>query len=189
MPDPALREPLFYTIKDTAFGVVLAACSERGISYLSFHDSNEPPLQTLQREFPDRAPFAVHKAVGAAALNRLKAAIGIIQSGSHETSNVPLDPSGTPFQATVWRYLQAIPTGETRSYKAVASAIGHPSAHRAVATACAANRIAVLIPCHRVVRSDGSLCGYRWGDARKRALLEREHKKTSRGDQHPWRLP
>lgn len=183
MNDHAPRELLLYTLQDTALGPVLVACTDRGIRYLSFHDPEEPPLTTLQVEFPDCSPIAAHGAT--AALPWLKAAIEAIQSGSEETSDIPVDPIGTSFQATVWRYLQTIPPGETRSYKAVAHAIGHPRAHRAVATACAANRVAVLIPCHRVVRSDGSLRGYRWGDSRKRALLEREHKKSPQG----WSAP
>lgn len=87
----------------------------------------------------------------------------------------PLPPHrGTPFQRRVWEYLVTIPAGETRSYAEVAAAIGHPQATRAVANACAANTEAITIPCHRVIRSDGSLGGYRWGVERKRALLEAE---------------
>ena len=85
-----------------------------------------------------------------------------------------LDKQGTGFQQLVWRYLQSIPSGEVRSYAEVAAAIGKPKAVRAVASACARNRIAVLVPCHRVIRGDGGLGGYRWGAERKRALLEAE---------------
>jgi len=87
---------------------------------------------------------------------------------------LPLDLRGTAFQMQVWQALQAIPAGETASYRAVASAIGKPQAIRAVASACAANRLAIVIPCHRVVRGDGMLSGYRWGPARKAQLLARE---------------
>jgi AraC family transcriptional regulator of adaptative response/methylated-DNA-[protein]-cysteine methyltransferase len=89
-------------------------------------------------------------------------------------SAVPLDVNGTAFQWQVWKSLQEIPAGANRSYREVARAIGRPSAARAVARACATNRVAVVIPCHRVVREDGALAGYRWGVERKRALLKRE---------------
>ena len=88
--------------------------------------------------------------------------------------NLPLDIQGTAFQQRVWQALQAIPPGTTVSYAEIAQQIDRPKAVRAVATACAANTLAVVIPCHRVVRSDGALSGYRWGIERKRALLERE---------------
>ncbi len=88
--------------------------------------------------------------------------------------DLPLDIRGTAFQQRVWQALRDIPSGETASYAEIAERIGAPTATRAVATACAANRIAVAIPCHRVVRSDGSLSGYRWGVERKRALLDQE---------------
>jgi AraC family transcriptional regulator of adaptative response/methylated-DNA-[protein]-cysteine methyltransferase len=87
---------------------------------------------------------------------------------------LPLDIRGTAFQQRVWQALRAIPSGETRSYAEVARAIGEPRASRAVAAACAANAIAVAVPCHRVLRSDGSITGYRWGPDRKRRLLARE---------------
>jgi len=87
---------------------------------------------------------------------------------------VPLDLSGTTFQRQVWNALREIPAGEQRSYREVAEAIGRPGAVRAVARACATNRLAVIVPCHRVVREDGSLAGYKWGVTRKRRLLEGE---------------
>ena len=90
--------------------------------------------------------------------------------------NLPLDIQGTVFQQQVWQALQAIPTGSTLSYRELANKIGNPKAVRAVAGACASNKIAVAIPCHRVIGSDGTLTGYRWGIERKEALLEREAK-------------
>jgi AraC family transcriptional regulator of adaptative response/methylated-DNA-[protein]-cysteine methyltransferase len=92
--------------------------------------------------------------------------------------DLPLDLQASAFQWQVWRALQRIPEGATRSYQAIARELGRPSAARAVARACASNRVAVLIPCHRVVRGDGALGGYRWGVARKAALLEREGART-----------
>jgi AraC family transcriptional regulator of adaptative response/methylated-DNA-[protein]-cysteine methyltransferase len=91
-------------------------------------------------------------------------------------AGLPLDVRATAFQAKVWRFLQQIPAGETRSYSAVAAAIGHPKAVRAVARACASNPVALAIPCHRVIRGDGHLGGYRWGMERKEALLEAERR-------------
>ena len=94
--------------------------------------------------------------------------------GEIPRANVPVDVRGTAFQWRVWKALCEIPAGETRSYSAIAEAIGHPTAMRAVANACARNRVALVVPCHRVVREDGALGGYRWGAERKRKLLERE---------------
>ena len=96
--------------------------------------------------------------------------------------DLPLDVQGTTFQQRVWRALQSIPSGETQSYTEIAEQIGRPAAVRAVARACASNGVAVAIPCHRVVRSDGELSGYRWGVARKRALLEREAQAKGKTD-------
>jgi AraC family transcriptional regulator of adaptative response/methylated-DNA-[protein]-cysteine methyltransferase len=98
--------------------------------------------------------------------------IGVVDQG--QKLDLPLDIRGTAFQQRVWQALRAIPAGETRSYAEVAEAIGSPAAVRAVAGACAANALAIAIPCHRVVRTDGALSGYRWGVERKRALLLKE---------------
>jgi AraC family transcriptional regulator, regulatory protein of adaptative response / methylated-DNA-[protein]-cysteine methyltransferase len=103
-------------------------------------------------------------------VSALEAHIG----GSAPRPDLPLDLRGTAFQIKVWRFLLQIPSGEVASYSEVARGIGAPSAVRAAASACAANRIAVLVPCHRVLRSDGALGGYRWGLERKRALLDHE---------------
>jgi AraC family transcriptional regulator of adaptative response/methylated-DNA-[protein]-cysteine methyltransferase len=101
--------------------------------------------------------------------------VAAIESGdSDATAEIPIDLRGTPFQKAVWRALREVPAGTTVSYTELARRIGRPAAVRAVAHACATNAIAVLVPCHRAVRSDGSLAGYRWGLARKRTLLERE---------------
>jgi AraC family transcriptional regulator of adaptative response/methylated-DNA-[protein]-cysteine methyltransferase len=97
-------------------------------------------------------------------------------SGQKRNSSLPLDIQATAFQRRVWEHLQSIPYGATRSYSQVAKAIGEPKAVRAVARACASNRLAVAIPCHRVVREDGGLGGYRWGMGRKEALLELERR-------------
>ena len=99
--------------------------------------------------------------------------------------DLPLDLRATAFQLRVWQQLQAIPVGETRSYSEIAEAIGQPSASRAVANACAANPVALVIPCHRIIRVDKRLGGYRWGIERKRALLDRERAYKESADQAP----
>jgi AraC family transcriptional regulator of adaptative response/methylated-DNA-[protein]-cysteine methyltransferase len=105
---------------------------------------------------------------------RLAQIIAFIDIPSANDSPLPLDIHGTSFQKRVWTALQTLPFGTTTTYSALAAQIGAPTATRAVATACAANPIAVIVPCHRVVRADGSLAGYRWGLQRKQALLDRE---------------
>jgi AraC family transcriptional regulator of adaptative response/methylated-DNA-[protein]-cysteine methyltransferase len=100
--------------------------------------------------------------------------VAAVESPAGGGATLPLDPRGTAFQQEVWRALREIPAGSTASYAEVARRIGRPDASRAVAQACAANPLAVIVPCHRVVRGDGSLSGYRWGVERKRALLARE---------------
>ena len=99
-----------------------------------------------------------------------------------ENFDLPLDIRGTAFQARVWRALQKIPLGKTASYTEIAAALGQPKAVRAVAQACAANKLALIVPCHRVIRSDGDLGGYRWGVERKRALLARERGAAARDE-------
>ena len=125
------------------------------------------------RELQDR--FAQARLIGGdAAFETLVAQVVAFVEAPGLGLNLPLDVRGTAFQQRVWRVLQAIPAGQTASYAEVAQRIGSPKAVRAVAQACAANGLAVAIPCHRVVKSDGALSGYRWGVERKRALLARE---------------
>ena len=104
--------------------------------------------------------------------------------GTQPKLDLPLDLRATAFQLKVWRALQAIPVGETRSYGEIAAAIGQPSASRAVANACANNPVALVIPCHRIIRKDGQMGGYRWGIERKRALLAREQDYSRSRDNH-----
>jgi AraC family transcriptional regulator of adaptative response/methylated-DNA-[protein]-cysteine methyltransferase len=118
---------------------------------------------------------ATGDALLATALTAVRAAVDAPGGAAAERiAAVALDVAGSPFQRRVWDALRAIPAGETRSYGAVAASLGAPKAARAVARACATNRVALLVPCHRVVRGEGTSGGYRWGEARKRALLERE---------------
>lgn len=164
-----------YTIASTAIGKMLLAATERGICSVRFGDSNQALEAELRGEFPradivraDRAldaqvkkMHAIIEGKSAAALPELKPAL-------------PLDIQATAFQRRVWEALQAIPRGETKSYRSIAREIGNPKAARAVARACATNPVAVAIPCHRVVREDGTPGGYRWGLARKNKLLALE---------------
>ena len=147
------------------------AQSARGICAIALGDDPE----SLLRDFQDRFPQA-RLIGGDAAFEALVArVIGFVEAPGIGLE-LPLDIRGTAFQERVWQALRQVPPGETVSYTEIARRIGRPQSVRAVAQACAANQIAVAIPCHRVVRSDGALSGYRWGIARKRALLETETK-------------
>ena len=158
-----------FAIAQTSLGALLVARSARGVCAISLGDDPDALLRELQDRFP-RAELVG----GDPGFERLVAqVVGLIaQPGiGHD---LPLDVRGTAFQQRVWQALRRIPPGQTASYADIAARIGSPKAVRAVAQACASNTLAVAIPCHRVVRSDGALSGYRWGVARKRALLERE---------------
>ncbi len=154
---------IVYGTGQSPFGLCQVARSERGICYLGFSSGPESLDQRLARI------AAGNKLIRAD--DEIKNLLPGIFTLRPE---LPLDLRGTPFQMRVWRTLLAIPAGETRSYAAVAAASGHPRAVRAVAGAVAANPVAWLVPCHRVIRKDGSLGGYHWGGARKRAMLEFE---------------
>ncbi len=158
-----------YTIAGSPLGRMLIAATDKGICAIQFGDSEQQLLQGLMREFP----FAVRRRDDAAMSQWRENLTRLIQG--HETNrSLPLDIRATAFQRRVWEALQKIPRGETRSYSAVAKKIGMPTATRAVARACATNPVAVAIPCHRVVRQDGGLGGYRWGIERKEQLLTME---------------
>jgi AraC family transcriptional regulator of adaptative response/methylated-DNA-[protein]-cysteine methyltransferase len=163
-----------YAVTETRLGLLLIAATDRGICLVHFGESGDMLLHALQEEFPSaqitpmRKPYAAGFTAWMTALNRHL-------SGLEPAPRLPLDVrAATAFQMKVWKYLQSIPAGETRTYAQVAAAIGKPRAHRAVASACARNKIALLIPCHRVIRQGGALGGYRWNLSRKRQLLEME---------------
>ena len=160
---------IHYTAVPTALGLLLVAVTERGICSVSLGDDEGMLVEKLRAEYP-----GAQLARATDARDRLVDAVVAHVEGRTIAHDLPLDVRATTFQWQVWRALQNIPEGATRSYQAVATELGRPSAARAVARACASNRIAVLIPCHRVVRGDGELGGYRWGVARKAALLARE---------------
>ena len=165
----AIAAAIRYTCADSPLGRMLVAATDRGICSIQFGRSDDELLEGLKREFP----FAQRKADGGG-LKPWVAALLQHMRGKDLDSTLPLDIRATAFQRRVWAYLQSIPFGATRSYGAVAKAIGQPTASRAVARACATNPVAVAIPCHRVVREDGTMGGYRWGIERKKALLELE---------------
>jgi AraC family transcriptional regulator of adaptative response/methylated-DNA-[protein]-cysteine methyltransferase len=165
----AVAATVRYAIADSPLGRMLIAATDRGVCSIQFAQSDGELIEGLKREFP----FAVRKP-DEGGLQAWVAALLQKMAGKELNSALPLDIRATAFQRRVWTYLQSIPFGATRSYGQVAKAIGQPSASRAVARACATNPVAVAIPCHRVVREDGSISGYRWGVERKKALLEME---------------
>jgi AraC family transcriptional regulator of adaptative response/methylated-DNA-[protein]-cysteine methyltransferase len=170
----AIAAPIRYTCTDSPLGRMLIAATEKGICAIQFADSDDELEQGLKHEFP----FAVRRRDDAALQDWKQNLLRQIH-GQRLNSSLPLDIQATAFQRRVWTYLQSIPFGATRSYGQVAEAIGQPTATRAVARACATNRIAVAIPCHRVVRTDGDMGGYRWGVERKKALLDLEREQAT----------
>lgn len=167
--DSAGRERIRYAIGASALGRLLVARSERGICAILPGRDDEGLFAELRSRFPDAEWIGDE-----AGLEREFAAIAAFVDRPQSGLDLPLDAHGDDFQQRVWNALRAIPAGATASYGEIARRIGMPRAARDVAAACAANPLAVAIPCHRVIKSDGSLSGYRWGVARKRALLARE---------------
>lgn len=158
-----------YTIAECNFGYVLVGATERGVCVVRLGDTPEDLTAELRRDFP-AATLSTDNPHLAEWVDTLLHHL----SGEQPHIELPLDIRATAFQQRVWAELRAIPYGEQRSYSAIAAAIGNPKATRAVANACANNPVAVVIPCHRVIREDGDLGGYRWGLARKAAILEQE---------------
>ncbi len=155
-----------FTITASPFGRLLVGATERGICAVTLGDDDAALEAELMREYPRAGIERDDEALKdwlAAILPRLE--------GPAAARDLPLDLQATSFQWRVWRALQEIPYGETRSYREIAAALGQPNAARAVAQACASNRVALVVPCHRVVRGDGSAGGYRWGTERKRRIL------------------
>jgi len=158
-----------FAIGESSLGAVLVAATEKGVAAIMLGDDPDALARALQDRFP-RADLIG----GDAGFERWVAAVVGLVEAPGQRLDVPLDIRGTAFQQRVWQALRAIPPGRTATYAEVAWAVGQPKAVRAVAQACAANPLAVAIPCHRVVRTDGDLSGYRWGVDRKRKLLDRE---------------
>lgn len=163
-------ESIRFAIVRSELGLVLVAATGRGICAVELGDDEAALARGLAREFPNAALERDERSLRSWAGQVVKALRG------DGLARLPLDLRGTAFQLRVWRALRDIPRGETRSYQAIAAGMGRPGASRAVAQACAANRVALLVPCHRVVRADGSPGGYRWGPARKRRVLAAERR-------------
>lgn len=158
-----------YTIVDSSLGRLLVASTSRGVCAISMGSSDAELERALTREYPAATIEGNDRALGKWA----KTILGHL-AGRRPRLDLPLDVQATAFQWQVWQALDAIPYGETRTYGAIAAAIGHPRAMRAVARACATNPVALAIPCHRVVAADGTTGGYRWGATRKKKLLSSE---------------
>ncbi len=159
-----------FALADSPLGRLLAAATPKGVCFVGIGDNDRVLESELRGEFPRAAAIGRDEA-------RLGSAIGTILAyleGALPHIDLPLDIRATAFQRQVWEELRRIPYGETRSYGEIAEALGAPGAVRAVGRACATNPVALIVPCHRVVREDGGLSGYRWGVARKQTLLERE---------------
>ena len=165
----AVAATIRYTCTDSPLGRMLVAATEKGICAIQFADTDDELTEGLKREFP----FAIRRRDDESMRSWTNTLLRQI-AGHKLNRSLPLDIQATAFQRRVWTHLQSLPFGATQSYGEVARAIGQPSAARAVARACATNRIAVAIPCHRVVREDGEMGGYRWGVERKKALLQLE---------------
>ncbi|HTU40226.1 MAG TPA: bifunctional DNA-binding transcriptional regulator/O6-methylguanine-DNA methyltransferase Ada [Candidatus Aquilonibacter sp.] len=165
----AIATSIRYACADSPLGRMLIAATDKGICSIQFADSDSELIEGLKREFP----FAARKQDDGGVREWVEALLSKM-TGKDPDAALPLDIRATAFQQRVWTYLRSIPFGATRTYQDVAKAIGQPAACRAVARACATNPLAVAIPCHRVVRADGNISGYRWGVARKKVLLKME---------------
>lgn len=158
-----------FALRQCSLGWALIATSDKGVCAILLGDEVDALTKELQRRFPEaQLAQSDDTCEGLAA-----SALAFIEKPGRRPA-FPLDPRGTAFQRRVWEALRTIPPGRTASYAEIAQCLGAPKSVRAVAGACAANPVAVAIPCHRVLRSDGALSGYRWGIERKRALLARE---------------
>jgi len=169
-------ETIRFTTVRTVLGWALVAATERGICMTALGDEKSPLEAELRRRFPAALIWPADAALAAWAEKIVR-----FITAPGEQPDLPLDIRGTAFQARVWRALQKVPPGTTATYSEIAAALGQPKAVRAVAAACAANKLALLVPCHRIVRRDGDLAGYRWGIERKRALLARESEAMATG--------
>lgn len=164
---------IHYGLAECMLGWVIVAATDRGICAIEFDDDPAVLPQKVQSRFPK----ARLEKAGLAFTHLLEEVVNFIKA-PRDSFNIPLDIQGTAFQQRVWSVLQQIKPGETLSYTAVAEKIGNPNAFRAVATACASNKLAVVIPCHRVISKDGKISGYRWGVKRKKTLLDNEREES-----------
>ena len=158
-----------YSITKTSLGHVLVGATERGISAIYLGENDKQLVAELRAEY-SKADVSRNSEGNAAWVKEIIKRI----EGEAPSVELPLDVQATAFQRRVWQELQKIPLGTTRTYRQVARALGKPNSVRAVARACATNPVSIVVPCHRVIRTDGQLAGYRWGLKRKQELLERE---------------
>jgi AraC family transcriptional regulator, regulatory protein of adaptative response / methylated-DNA-[protein]-cysteine methyltransferase len=170
-----LNEEIKFAVGQTSFGAILVASSTKGVASILLDDDPEKLVRNLQDRFPNARLVGADREYE----SLIARVVGFVEN-PHIGLDLPLDVRGTAFQRRVWQALQEIPVGQRVSYSVIAHRIGSPNSVRAVAGACAANNLAVAIPCHRVVRNDGALSGYAWGVERKRALLDREASQTAR---------
>jgi AraC family transcriptional regulator, regulatory protein of adaptative response / methylated-DNA-[protein]-cysteine methyltransferase len=171
-------ENIAHAGRDTALGPLLMAATDRGVCFAQFGQSHAALIAQLKREFPN-ASHSPSRMADSIALDAWIEALDAHIAGDAPRPDLPLDLRGTAFQIRVWRFLLQVPQGALLSYAELAAGIGAPKAARAAAGACAANRIAVLVPCHRVLRGDGGLGGYRWGMPRKRVLIDQERGRSA----------
>ncbi len=162
-------EGIRYGVGECSLGAIVVAATDHGVCAILPGDDAGAAVRDLRDRFPEARPTDDD-----AALAPVVAAVVALFEAPARGFDLPLDLRGTPFQQRVWTALREIPVGSTASYSAIAARVGAPTEALAVADACAANPVAVAVPCHRVVRKDGTLSGYRWGVRRKRALLARE---------------
>ena len=167
-----------YAAADTSAGKLLLAATDHGLCFVQLGGTKDELLARLRHEYPRAELRPMEEAYSPAFHAWMEALYRHVQEGTPH-GDLPVDVRASAFQERVWSFLRSIPWGETRTYAEVAAGIGAPRATRAVARACATNPVAVAIPCHRVIRGDGSLAGYRWGAERKRRLLDRERAAAS----------
>ena len=167
-----------YAVAETPLGLMMLGATDRGLCFLEFGASLPELFESLASEYPAARRVPLAEPYPGDFNEWMNALAGYLE-GERALGKLPLALHGTAFQLKVWNYLQTIPAGSVQSYTEVARGIGAPRAARAVARACAANCLAIVVPCHRVIRGDGGLGGYRWGLDRKRALLDTERRKSS----------
>ena len=171
-------EVIIWACRETVLGPILMAATARGVCFAQFGEDCSLLKQQLQDEFP-RAELQLYDSDSPQQLDQWIDALNGYLQNRQPRPELPLDLKGTAFQIKVWEFLLGLREGEVISYSELAQAIDKPRAVRAAASACAANRIAVLVPCHRILRGDGGLGGYRWGLERKRALLDAERRRKA----------
>lgn len=174
-------ETLSWACRDTALGPILMAATDRGVCFAQFGSDCETLLKQLQTEFP-RASIQAYQEQSPQQLDQWIDALDAYIQNKQPRPELPLDLQGTAFQIKVWEFLLRLRDGDVISYAELARGIDRPKAVRAAASACGANRIAVLVPCHRILRGDGGLGGYRWGLERKRALLDAERARSVKAE-------